>query len=68
MKRKLGITAGILVLVFLSRPVSAVPSFHVPGTLVLDRIFGTYNAIIEEGYYFLVFVRSTALFYLCWCV
>ena len=39
----------------LSRSVSSATSFHIPGTLVLDRKYAFYNAIIEEGYYFLVF-------------
>lgn len=55
MRKKLGILTGLFVLVLLSRSVSSATSFHVPGTMIHDRIYSTYNAIIEEGYYFLVF-------------
>ncbi|MHA1200402.1 MAG: hypothetical protein ACTSQF_13850 [Candidatus Heimdallarchaeaceae archaeon] len=55
MRKKLGIIAGLIVLTILSRSVSGATSFHVPGTMIHDTVYGTYNAIIEEGYYFLVF-------------
>ncbi len=55
MRKKLGILTGLIILVFLSRSVSSATSFHVPGTLVLDRKYALYNAILQEGYYFLVF-------------
>ena len=55
MRTKLAIIAGFIALVVLSRPVTSATTFHVTGTLVLDRRFAFYNAIIEEGYYFLVF-------------
>ena len=55
MNKKTSIIAGFIVLAVLANTTAAATSFHVPGTLILDTIYGTYNAIIEEGYYFLVF-------------
>lgn len=55
MKKHTSIIAGFIILTILANTTNAATSFHIPGTLILDRVYGTYNAIIEEGYYFLVF-------------
>ncbi len=55
MKKKLGLLTGLIILALLSRNVTSTTSFHVPGTMIEDMIYAGYNAIIEEGYYFLVF-------------
>ena len=55
MRRNFALLTGILIVILLSTRVSSIPSFYIPDTLVEDKLYSEYTAIIQEGYYFLVF-------------